>query len=104
MRFVARCSVAFTTIALVAGAVSCRKPETNVEKGNRLQILHRGNGQEVQDLDPQIVNSTTEFNILSALLEGLVAEDPVDLHPVPGVGRALGRFRRRQDVHVPSAP
>jgi oligopeptide transport system substrate-binding protein len=85
MRFAARCSVAFLTLVLLVGGASCRKPETNVEKGNRLQILHKGNGQEVQDLDPQIVNSTTEFNILSALLEGLVAEDPVDLHPVPGV-------------------
>jgi oligopeptide transport system substrate-binding protein len=38
-----------------------------------------------KDLDPQIVNSVGEFNVLSALLEGLVAEDPHDLHPVPGV-------------------
>ncbi len=65
--------------------VSCSRPESNVDKGNRLQILHKGNGQEVQDLDPQIVNSVSEFNILSALLEGLVGEDPKDLHPVPGV-------------------
>ncbi len=71
--------------ALLCSLVSCTKPETNVEKGNRLQILHKGNGQEVQDLDPQTVNSVSEFNILSALLEGLVGEDPVDLHPVPGV-------------------
>ena len=71
--------------ALLCSVLSCTKPETNVEKGNRLQILHKGNGQEVQDLDPQTVNSVSEFNILSALLEGLVGEDPVDLHPVPGV-------------------
>jgi oligopeptide transport system substrate-binding protein len=64
---------------------SCRRAETDVEKGNRLQILHKGNGPEVQDLDPQIVNSVSSLNIISALLEGLVAEDPVDLHPVPGV-------------------
>ena len=73
---------ALLCLLILAG---CKKPESNVEKGNRLQILHKGNGQEVQDLDPQIVNSVSEFNILSALLEGLVAEDPVDLHPVPGV-------------------
>jgi oligopeptide transport system substrate-binding protein len=76
---------AAATVTLLVPLASCTKPETNVEKGNRLQILHRGNGQEVQDLDPHTVNSTTEFNILSALFEGLVAEDPVDLHPVPGV-------------------
>ena len=64
---------------------SCEKPESNVVKGNRQQILHKGNGKEVQDLDPHIVNSVSSFNIISALLEGLVAEDPVDLHPVPGV-------------------
>jgi oligopeptide transport system substrate-binding protein len=74
----------FAAVALSLLA-SCQRPESNVEKGNRLQVLHKGNGQEVQDLDPQIVNSVSEFNILSALLEGLVAEDPHDLHPVPGV-------------------
>jgi oligopeptide transport system substrate-binding protein len=70
-----------TALAITA----CHKPETNVEKGNRLQILHKGNGKEVQDLDPHIVNSVSSLNIISALLEGLVSEDPHDLHPVPGV-------------------
>jgi oligopeptide transport system substrate-binding protein len=64
---------------------SCRKPESNVDKGNRTGVLHKGNGKEVQDLDPHVVNSVSSFNVISALLEGLVAEDPVDLHPVPGV-------------------
>ena len=37
------------------------------------QIRERGVAYHIghEDLDPQIVNSTTEFNILSALLEGL---------------------------------
>jgi oligopeptide transport system substrate-binding protein len=39
----------------------------------------------VQDLDPHLVNGVSSFNVLSALLEGLVGEDPRDLHPVPGV-------------------
>ena len=82
--FAVKTALVLTTILLA----SCEKPESNVERGNRLQILHKGNGQEVQDLDPQIVNSVGEFNILSALLEGLVAEDPVDLHPVPGVAES----------------
>jgi oligopeptide transport system substrate-binding protein len=78
---------AFRTLCAlgVAFLVSCHRPETNVEKGNRLQILHKGNGQEIQDLDPQIVNGVGEYNVISALLEGLVSEDPHDLHPVPGV-------------------
>ncbi len=74
----------FLVIALLVLA-SCHRPESNVEKGNRDQILHKGNGQEVQDLDPQLVNGVGEYNVISALIEGLVAEDPHDLHPVPGV-------------------
>jgi ABC-type oligopeptide transport system substrate-binding subunit len=50
---------------------ACHRAETDVEKGTRLQILHKGNGQEVQDLDPQIVNSVSSLNIISALPEGL---------------------------------
>ena len=64
---------------------SCGRVETAVEKGNRLQVLHKGNGKEVQDLDPHLVNGVSAFNVISALLEGLVGEDPHDLHPVPGV-------------------
>ena len=32
-----------------------------------------------------MATGTTDYNVLSALFEGLVGEDPVDLHPVPGV-------------------
>lgn len=52
------------------------------------QILHLGNGTEPQDLDPQVVTGVPEFHIISALLEGLVAYDPKDLHPVPGVAES----------------
>ena len=69
-------------------STSCHRAETNVEKGARLQILHKGNGQEVQDLDPHIVNSVSSLNVISALLEGLVSEDRHDLHPVPGVAES----------------
>ncbi len=74
----------FAVITLVL-LTSCHRPESNVDKGNRDQILHKGNGQEVQDLDPQLVNGVGEYNVISALIEGLVSEDPHDLHPVPGV-------------------
>jgi len=37
----------------------------------------------VQDLDPQIVNSVSSLNTISALLERLVSEDPV-----PGVAES----------------
>jgi len=75
-------------VDVVVFLTSCHRAETDVEIGNRFQILHKGNGQEVQDLDPQIVNSVSSLNIISALLEGLVAEDPHDLHPVPGVAES----------------
>ena len=79
------CALAVNVVVFLT---SCHRAETDVEIGNRLQILHKGNGQEVQDLDPQIVNSVSSLNIISALLEGLVAEDPHDLHPVPGVAES----------------
>jgi oligopeptide transport system substrate-binding protein len=67
---------------LVAG---CAKRETAVVQGNREQVLYRGTGAEVTDLDPQTSVNITEMDVVSALFEGLVTEDPVDLHPVPGV-------------------
>ncbi|HWC58750.1 MAG TPA: peptide ABC transporter substrate-binding protein [Verrucomicrobiae bacterium] len=73
---------ALTSLSLLPG---CGKRETLVEVGDREQVLHIGNGTEPQDLDPDIVTGTQEFHIMMALLEGLVTEDPVDLHPVPGV-------------------
>jgi oligopeptide transport system substrate-binding protein len=82
------CVNLWLTAVFVFLSTSCHKPETNVKKGDRLQILHKGNGQEVQDLDPHIVNSVSSLNIISALLEGLVSEDPHDLHPVPGVAES----------------
>ena len=62
----------------------CARRENPVAIGNREQILHLGNLSEPKELDPHVVTGVTEFNILSALLEGLVAEDPQDLHPIPG--------------------
>lgn len=64
---------------------SCSSVQTDVEKGDRDQILHVGNYAEPQDLDPHVITGVTELNIISCLLEGLVSEDPKDLHPVPGV-------------------
>ncbi|MBD3320648.1 MAG: peptide ABC transporter substrate-binding protein, partial [Chitinivibrionales bacterium] len=63
---------------------TCGKRRTAVESGIEDQVLHIGNGAEPQDLDPHIVTGVPEHAIISALLEGLVAENPKDLHPVPG--------------------
>ena len=50
-----------------------------------LKILHLGNGAEPQDLDPQAVAGIPEHKLIMALFEGLVTEDPKDLHPIPGM-------------------
>ncbi len=52
------------------------------------QIWRVGNGTEPQDLDPQSVTGVPEHKIIIALFEGLVTEDPHDLHPVPGVAES----------------
>lgn len=65
----------------------CR-PESAVQSGNKAQILHRGLGPDLADLDPALATGTSDYTVLSALFEGLVAEDPVDLHPVPGVAES----------------
>lgn len=75
-------------LSLMLLASSCAKRETAVERGNREQVLHRGIGSEVGDLDPQLAANIAEGDIASALFEGLVVEDPVDLHPVPGVAES----------------
>jgi oligopeptide transport system substrate-binding protein len=75
---------AFFAVSLLVFA-GCAKRESRVQTGNRDQVLHRSLGYEVTELDPHIVTGTAEANVLGALFEGLVTEDPVDLHPVPGV-------------------
>ncbi|HSI09216.1 MAG TPA: peptide ABC transporter substrate-binding protein [Rariglobus sp.] len=72
----------------VLGFSGCLKRETAVERGNRDQILHRGMGPEVADLDPHLGTSANDYTVLSALFEGLVAEDPQTLAPVPGVAES----------------
>jgi oligopeptide transport system substrate-binding protein len=70
---------------LVAAAAGCLKRETAVERGNRDQVLHRGMGADPADLDPHVATNIAEIDLASALFEGLVTEEPVDLQPVPGV-------------------
>ena len=76
-----------TALLLLVATIftACGRRQTPVERGNATQTLHRGIGAEVADLDPHLATGLTDYNILTALLEGLVSEDPVDLHPVPGV-------------------
>jgi oligopeptide transport system substrate-binding protein len=71
-------------LALLVFGSGCHRA-SNVERGNREQILHRGIGPALAGLDPHLATGLTEYNVIAALFEGLVGEDPVDLSPVPGV-------------------
>jgi oligopeptide transport system substrate-binding protein len=73
------------TALLTGGFAGCGPRESNVERGNREQVLHRGQGPSLANLDPHLATGTTDYNVLSALFEGLVGEHPEDLRPVPGV-------------------
>ena len=62
--------------------------ETNVETGDREQILHFGNADEPQELDPHVTTGIPEFQIQHALFEGLVAKHPKTLAIEPGVAES----------------
>ena len=81
----------FCRLLAVLGLVCCAgcKPRgTPVERGIHDQILYRSLSVDVADLDPHLITTLPGVNVTSALFEGLVAEDPVDLHPVPGVAES----------------
>jgi oligopeptide transport system substrate-binding protein len=59
-----------------------------VEPAAAPQVLVLGNGAEPKGLDPHLVTGVAEHAILSALLEGLAAENPRDLTPVPGAAES----------------
>ncbi len=72
-------------VFFVALAAGCKKRETDVSRGTREQVLHRGLGTDLASLDPHLITILPEINVASALFEGLVGVDPVDGHPVPAV-------------------
>ena len=78
-------SVLCLAVAILPG---CKKRETDVARGIREQVLHRGLAADLASLDPHLITGLPEINVASALFEGLVAEDPVDAHPVPGVAES----------------
>ncbi|HEY1793866.1 MAG TPA: peptide ABC transporter substrate-binding protein [Opitutaceae bacterium] len=71
--------------ALLAALIAGCGRQTDVSRGDQSQVLHRGIVPDIDDLDPHMASQTNYYSVLSALLEGLTAEDPVDLHPVPAV-------------------
>jgi oligopeptide transport system substrate-binding protein len=72
-------------LCLTAG---CVPRGGRVASGDRDQVLYWGNGAEPQDLDPQTVTGVPESHLFQALFEGLVSQDPHDLHPIPGVAQS----------------
>jgi oligopeptide transport system substrate-binding protein len=80
----------------------CGRHESNVEAGARTRVLHVGNAEEPQDLDPQTVAGIPETEILMALFEGLVAKDPATLGPRPGVAERweVSTDRRTWTFHL----
>ncbi|MBL9216615.1 MAG: peptide ABC transporter substrate-binding protein [Opitutaceae bacterium] len=70
---------------LLGLAAGCLRRESPVDQGVRERILHRGLAADPAEIDPHVISGLPEINVATALFEGLVAEDPADLHPVPGV-------------------
>jgi oligopeptide transport system substrate-binding protein len=76
------CALLCLFVAIQSG---CAKRETDAERGIREAVLHRGLSADPAGLDPHLISGLPEINVASALFEGLLGEDPVDGHPVPGV-------------------
>jgi oligopeptide transport system substrate-binding protein len=64
---------------------SCTRREAEATRATREGVLLRGLSAEPSGLDPHLITGLPEINVVSALFEGLVGEDPVDGHPVPAV-------------------
>ena len=76
-----------TLLALILVTSGCRKSERVVDIGTRQGILHFGNLSEPRELDPHVTTGVAEQNILSALFEGLVTENPGTLEIAPGTAK-----------------
>lgn len=78
--------ILIVSVTILPSCSGDKKDNASVE--TKTQILHFGNGTEPQGLDPHVVTGVQEFNIISALLEGLVNEDPKTLEPMPGAAES----------------
>ncbi len=74
--------LAFLSLALCLIGCAERRSESG------LKVLHFGNGDEPQDLDPQVVSGAIEHKLFLALFEGLVAQNPLTDEPEPGVAKS----------------
>jgi oligopeptide transport system substrate-binding protein len=81
-------SVAILAISVAVLSSCSGEKKTSASEKTKSQILHIGNGSEPQGLDPQVVTGIPEFQIITALLEGLVTEDPETIEPMPGAAES----------------
>lgn len=86
----------FVALAIATGA--CSREATPVEEAAANGVLLVGNGAEPRTLDPHLLVGIPESNIVSALSEGLVVQDPEGVDAVrPGVAASWSHspdFRR----------
>lgn len=52
------------------------------------QVLKIGNGAEPKELDPAKTTGVPEHHLLQNLFEGLTAQDPLTLDPIPGIAES----------------
>jgi len=77
-----RCSQGVLALAFSLALFAAGSPSV-AEESEDTEILRRGNGAELQSLDPHIVTGMPEVRVLRALYEGLVALSPDTLEPIP---------------------
>ncbi len=87
MRIVSCLGILAVAALLLTGCGKTQR-QTAADRAAQEGILLLGNGTEPKGLDPHTVTGVTEHNLISSLLEGLVAEDPKTLKPVPGVAES----------------
>lgn len=79
-----RWTLAFV-LAVGIGLTGCGPRMTEVDQANESKTLLITVGAEPENIDPHVVTGVPEHHIVTAMIEGLVGEDPKDLHVVPGV-------------------
>ncbi len=65
--------------------VGCTQNQSSIERGADNQELYVGIGTEPAALDPHLTTGLTEFNVMVALMEGLVTVDSETTEIRPGV-------------------
>lgn len=80
--------ISLIVIMAVFTITGCGPRKTAVSSGKETQTLYITVGAEPEDVDPHVVTGVPEHHIITSLIEGLVNEDPKDLHPVPGVAKS----------------